>query len=276
MRLDHAMRRARWGACALGFAAAGFFDGILLHQILQWHHLLSALTVGVLGSLRAQVAFDGVFHAVMYLIGMVGVIVLYRHRRALAHPAASRRMHAMFWAGFGSWHVVDAVVSHWVTGIHRIRMDVEHPMVWDLGWVLAFGLVPLMLARHLSRQPARPPSSGTRGGAGVRAWGLMVGAVALAGVLNASPLRAEATDTTVVLRADRSVADLLPVLDASTGIVWSDPTGSVWVLRGPTSAASLYRNGALFVSSSLGGAACGTWFTSSNITRSGEAGQSRS
>lgn len=30
----------RWGA-ALGFALGGFFDGILLHQILQWHHLLS-------------------------------------------------------------------------------------------------------------------------------------------------------------------------------------------------------------------------------------------
>src|SRR5687768_8252330 len=30
----------RWGA-VLGFALGGFFDGILLHQILQWHHLLS-------------------------------------------------------------------------------------------------------------------------------------------------------------------------------------------------------------------------------------------
>jgi uncharacterized membrane protein len=26
----------------LGFALGGFFDGILLHQILQWHHLLSS------------------------------------------------------------------------------------------------------------------------------------------------------------------------------------------------------------------------------------------
>jgi uncharacterized membrane protein len=31
---------ATWAA-ALGFALGGFFDGILLHQILQWHHLLS-------------------------------------------------------------------------------------------------------------------------------------------------------------------------------------------------------------------------------------------
>ena len=25
----------------LGFALGGFIDGILLHQVLQWHHLLS-------------------------------------------------------------------------------------------------------------------------------------------------------------------------------------------------------------------------------------------
>jgi uncharacterized membrane protein len=27
----------------LGFAFGGFFDGILLHQVLQWHHLLSGI-----------------------------------------------------------------------------------------------------------------------------------------------------------------------------------------------------------------------------------------
>jgi hypothetical protein len=28
-----------WSALALGFSIGGFFDGILLHQVLQWHHL---------------------------------------------------------------------------------------------------------------------------------------------------------------------------------------------------------------------------------------------
>ena len=39
-----------WGrvlvaSAGLGFAFGGFFDGILLHQILQWHHLLSLVAV---------------------------------------------------------------------------------------------------------------------------------------------------------------------------------------------------------------------------------------
>lgn len=48
-------------SAGLGFALSGFFDGILLHQILQWHHLLS-LVEGV-GDLAAQVMWDGYFHA---------------------------------------------------------------------------------------------------------------------------------------------------------------------------------------------------------------------
>lgn len=40
MRPAWANRWVLWAA-VLGFALSGFFDGVLLHQILQWHHLLS-------------------------------------------------------------------------------------------------------------------------------------------------------------------------------------------------------------------------------------------
>ncbi|MFU0506593.1 DUF2243 domain-containing protein [Pseudaminobacter sp. NGMCC 1.201702] len=59
-----------WAGYLLGFALGGFFDGILLHQILQWHHLLS-LVDGV-GDISNQVLFDGLFHALMYVIAAVG------------------------------------------------------------------------------------------------------------------------------------------------------------------------------------------------------------
>ena len=36
-----ALRRLAWAAATIGFALGGFFDGILLHQVLQWHHLFS-------------------------------------------------------------------------------------------------------------------------------------------------------------------------------------------------------------------------------------------
>ena len=68
----------RWSV-VLGIALGGFFDGILLHQILQWHHLLS-LVPGA-GDLRFQVLWDGYFHALMYVVAVVGLWGLWRAHR---------------------------------------------------------------------------------------------------------------------------------------------------------------------------------------------------
>jgi uncharacterized membrane protein len=37
------LRRARIGGVVLGIRMGGFLDGILLHQILQWHNMLSTV-----------------------------------------------------------------------------------------------------------------------------------------------------------------------------------------------------------------------------------------
>jgi uncharacterized membrane protein len=48
-------RSAGVAALLVGFSIGGLFDGILLHQILQWHHLLSGVRRPWLVDLRAQV-----------------------------------------------------------------------------------------------------------------------------------------------------------------------------------------------------------------------------
>lgn len=72
-------------AALLGFSLGGFFDGILLHQILQWHHLLSDVHADGLQDLRLQVLADGIFHLVMYLIAVVALVGLWRARRAIGN-----------------------------------------------------------------------------------------------------------------------------------------------------------------------------------------------
>src|SRR5690606_22595817 len=104
----------------------------------QWHHLLSGLRTGAFADLRVQVMADGLFHAGMYAIAVVGLWQLYRARSHLARPGANRRFIANFWIGFGVWHVLDALLSHWLIGIHRIRMDVAHPLPWDVAWLVLF------------------------------------------------------------------------------------------------------------------------------------------
>ncbi|OON60844.1 hypothetical protein B0920_18000 [Massilia sp. KIM] len=238
-----------WGA-ALGFALGGFFDGILLHQILQWHHLLSL--VPGLDDLRTQVLWDGYFHLLMYLVAALALWRLWRTGRergvAWGWPLAGALL-----VGFGVWHLIDAVLSHWLLGIHRIRIDSANPLAWDLAWLAAFGLVPLVAGWRLLRQggPELRGSATTMlllcaftGGAG--AWALR------------TPPGVPAQTATVVFQPGATPREVLAALDAVDGrLVWSDRAmGVVVVAVDEARRWELYRHGALLVSGTALAAGC--------------------
>lgn len=227
----------RWDGLLLGFALGGFFDGILLHQILQWHHLLSALDGR---DIRFQVAADGYFHALMYLLAAAGLWLLWRG----GEPAARRPgLPACMLAGFGAWHVLDTVLSHWVLRIHRIRMDSPDPLIWDVGWLIAFGLVPLAVGWLLLKRG--------RGGGSLIAPAL---ATVLALGAGATALRPAPTGFATVLFAPSvTPAQALTAVTAIGGRpAWTDPTGQVVVFeaRDVQRPFRLYGQGALLVSRS--------------------------
>ncbi|RYG09559.1 MAG: DUF2243 domain-containing protein, partial [Burkholderiales bacterium] len=98
----------------LGVALGGFFDGIVLHQILQWHHLLS--DVDAIKDIRLQLLADGAFHALMYLIAVIGLVRLWKVRRFLDRESSTACLCGAILIGFGTWHLLDAVLSHWLLG----------------------------------------------------------------------------------------------------------------------------------------------------------------
>jgi uncharacterized membrane protein len=75
----------------LGIGFGGFIDGIVLHQILQWRHMLSAEgccpTSTVLG-LEDNTLADGFFHVATWIVLMAGTILAMRawQRGELAPP----------------------------------------------------------------------------------------------------------------------------------------------------------------------------------------------
>jgi len=233
-------RRLSWSGYFLGFALGGFFDGILLHQILQWHHLLSAINSD---DLRFQVIADGYFHGSMYVIAGVGLWML-----ATSGQGSPRLLLANVLIGFGIWHVVDSVLSHWLLGIHRIRMDSGDPLFWDLLWFAAFGLVPLVLGVLMRRKsdgdhPRQPSSARAR---------VLMAFLVVAGGLQA--MRPQENGFTAVLFAPgMEQADILRAVASVEGqVVWADRAGELVVMR-PANGASgwrLFRRGAILVSGS--------------------------
>ncbi|WP_368856606.1 DUF2243 domain-containing protein [Chelativorans sp. ZYF759] len=250
----------RWSGYALGFAIGGFFDGILLHQILQWHHLLSALDGAPYSDLRFQILADGVFHALMYAVGGVGLWLLWRSRSEFGRTGADRLLYSNALIGFGAWHVIDAVASHWLLGIHRIRMDSEFPLLWDLIWVVAFGLVPLLIG-WLIRPDSDDAGLLKAGGPASLAALAIVGGVGAAlppGDVDNAPL-------IVVFAPGTTASDAFAAMASVDGrLVWSDATDQVWAIDVPPgrNTAGLYGRGALLVSNSLVPLGCLDWFRS--------------
>ena len=55
--------------------------------------------------------WDGLFHALMYVLAVWGIALLWRHRQASAQEGSRRALLASALIGFGLWHLLDAVVS---------------------------------------------------------------------------------------------------------------------------------------------------------------------
>ncbi len=287
------LRPLAWAGGCIGFSLGGFFDGILLHQVLQWHHLLSRVRSPVLEDIRVQILADGLFHALMYVIAAVGLWRLWKARDLLAASGADRRLAGSALVGFGLWHLLDAVLSHWLLGLHRVRDAAEIPLLWDIGWLAVFGLGPLWIGWLLLKKSAGDGSDGGARGDGVGIGGrhaardtpehpatpqapmqrpdsrvagrwlatvLLVGGAALASVWPTSADRGG--DVMVLFRPGISAADAMARLSAADArVVWADRSGALWAVRldDPARAGRLYGQGALLVSDSRLRWGCFSW-----------------
>jgi uncharacterized membrane protein len=151
----------RTSGLLLGVGLGGFVDGILLHQILQWHHMLTS-TAGnpptTVAGLEANTLADGFFHAATWVCVAIGIYLLWREGRV----GPWRVLLGWMLAGWGAFNLVEGTVDHLILGIHHVRDDLGGPLGWDLGF-LAFGAALLLAGLALARSAPRP-GSGARPG----------------------------------------------------------------------------------------------------------------
>jgi uncharacterized membrane protein len=151
----------RTPAFVLGLGLGGFIDGIVLHQILQWHHLLTDTgdhPSDTVSGLEANTLADGLFHLATWFLVAAGTFLTVRawQRRELAPPW---RVHlGMLLAGWGVFNLVEGLVDHQLLGIHHVRDDLGGPLGWDLAF-LSFGTL-LVIAGVALAPPGRARARG--------------------------------------------------------------------------------------------------------------------
>jgi len=145
----------------LGIGFGGMFDGVLLHQVLRWHHLLSSegcCPVTDVRGLNLNTTADGIFHLFAIVLLLLGVTILWR--RTQNRLWSGRQLLGLGLVGWGMFNLVEGVIDHQILGIHHVRTGPDQ-FLYDVGF-LGFGAILVMAGSLFARTTSpRDPTQRT-------------------------------------------------------------------------------------------------------------------
>jgi uncharacterized membrane protein len=145
-------------AAVLGLGLGAFADGIVLHQVLQWHHLVSAREPSdSVAGLELNTLADGLFHVAAWAV-VAGALAWLWTRRGELPGVPGRALVGAALVGWGTFHVVDQVLFHLLLEAHHIRPG-EHEQLYDWGYT-ALGVLMVAAGLALSSRMQEDVASG--------------------------------------------------------------------------------------------------------------------
>ena len=136
----------------MGAGMGGFIDGIVFHQLLQLHNMVSGwLPPTNLVDAKVNMFWDGVFHAAVWVMVAVGLVLLWRAGARDDVPWSGRTFAGAWLAGWGLFNTVEGAIDHLWLGLHHVNEYAPDPRVWD--WMFqASGIVLLACGWLLARR----------------------------------------------------------------------------------------------------------------------------
>jgi len=142
-----------------GLGLGGFFDGIVLHQLLQWHHMLSSwYPVNTMENLKLNTVWDGIFHSATYVFVVIGLFIFWRSASRRHLHWSNQFLLGSLLLGWGVFNCVEGIVDHQILGVHHVNetVDPTRRWFWDLGFLL-WGSVMIVAGWWLVRKPVTSP-----------------------------------------------------------------------------------------------------------------------
>lgn len=139
-----------------GIGLGGFFDGIVLHQILQWHHMLSdegSYPVNTVAGLETNTLWDGLFHMVTYVAVALGLWLMWKAGQLPHSPWSTRLLIGLLLMGWGTFNLIEGTINHQILGIHHVNETVSRDnwKWWDIAF-LVWGAIMLVGGWWLARE----------------------------------------------------------------------------------------------------------------------------
>lgn len=123
---------------------AGFVDGILLHEILQWHHMFTSIRPATnLSNLEANTLADGLFHLGTWTLSVIGLVLLWRAGGRSDIAWSSKIFGGSLLLGAGLFDFIEGIIDHQILGIHHVKPG-PNQLAWDIGFLTLGAILALV------------------------------------------------------------------------------------------------------------------------------------
>lgn len=138
-------RKTTVAGILIGIGMGGFIDGILLHQIFQWHSMVSNWIPPItMDAMKINMLWDGIFHALVWVVTLIGILLLWNaayHRRPIP---SLQSLIGQFLLGWGLFNLVEGIIDHQILAIHYVR-QVPNFTVYNLTFLAVGGVLFIVL-----------------------------------------------------------------------------------------------------------------------------------
>ena len=121
-----------------GLGLGGFFDGIVLHQLLQWHHMLTSFGYPADNVRNLEInRLWGRYFSLQHVY-FCPARSHYPMEKSAPNAWSGKLLAGTMLIGFGIFNLVEGIVDHQLLGIHHVNETVPQSqwIYWDLGFLI--------------------------------------------------------------------------------------------------------------------------------------------
>ncbi|WP_245917872.1 DUF2243 domain-containing protein [Alteribacillus bidgolensis] len=144
MTIDTKRKLIIIGSFLMGFGTLGALDGVIFHQLLQWHSVVMET------SRQGQIISDGLFHLAVTITLIAGGIVLWLGGKPTDISKGIRLLAGFFLIGGGIFNVVEGLINHHLLQIHRVKPGDPNALMYDVAF-LACGIFLILIGYIIRR-----------------------------------------------------------------------------------------------------------------------------
>lgn len=121
----------------LGVGLGGFVDGIVFHQILQMHNMLTGrLPKDSIPNIEINMFWDGMFHAFTWVMTLIGVILLFRAHFVRNILWSGRAFVGALFLGWGLFNLIEGIIDHHILHLHHV-VERHGQSIYDVLFLLS-------------------------------------------------------------------------------------------------------------------------------------------